>query len=363
MYDARIEECFVKYPCGQGSLTKGILKEWCWQDVCRVLSAVVCASLDSSQNFHQTRFTSEGDQPTMAVAATVHNTLGVLYDSIVITSILYGVGCLQAWYYYQRHSKNDYLAIRLLVAFVLICDTVQQALLCVAVYEYAVTNHNDPLAMTRMEGTIMIELYFGGALAFAVQQFYCWRIFGLSRNYFVAGFVSALSIASLVLIYVYTSITLNYASLGELVQQSTLCTILNTFGAVTDIAITVCMIWYLQKSKTEFKRTKDLLNRLIVFTFNTGIPTSVCAIADVITLNTLSNTFIYMSFYLIMDRLYTNSLFVTLNARSFIRKSVGSSNTNSAYDHESFSLSQIRVRTGTAQVSRIEREEDIFDGP
>ncbi len=55
---------------------------------------------------------------------------------------------LKAWYYYQRHSKNDYLAIRLLVssllatancvpyglhtqvAFVLICDTVQQALLC-----------------------------------------------------------------------------------------------------------------------------------------------------------------------------------------------------------------------------------------
>ncbi|KIY61913.1 hypothetical protein CYLTODRAFT_447483 [Cylindrobasidium torrendii FP15055 ss-10] len=295
----------------------------------------------------------------MTVGFSIHSTLGALFVSCCVGNALYGAGCIQAWYYYQKHSRGDYLAIKLLVAFVLICDTVQQALICEAVYTYAVTLHDDPLAMTKMVNTVMIELFFGGALAFVIQQFYCWRIWQLSRNVVVSGFVSLISLASLALIYAYTGLTVSYDSLGELIQQRTFANVLNAFNAVTDILITVAMIYYLQSAKTAFRGTRDMLNRLTIFTFNTGIPTSLFAILDLITLNTMPDTFIYMSFYLVMDRLYTNSILVTLNSRSSIRRtgaqagglnvdtgvSGGSSSDNTMRPHvptESFGLAQFR---------------------
>ncbi|KAJ3806778.1 hypothetical protein F5876DRAFT_68670 [Lentinula aff. lateritia] len=57
-------------------------------------------------------------------------------------------------------------------------------------------------------------------------------------------------------------IKLNYAQNVSIVT--------NVLGIVSDFAITFLMIFLLQKSKTGFKNTTDVLNRLIVFTFNTG---------------------------------------------------------------------------------------------
>jgi hypothetical protein len=61
------------------------------------------------------------------------------------------VGMLQAWFYFREFSKRDNWAIKGTVSFVLICDSVQMALLAAAVYVYAVTWHDDPMAMLKME--------------------------------------------------------------------------------------------------------------------------------------------------------------------------------------------------------------------
>ncbi|KAJ3987981.1 hypothetical protein F5890DRAFT_623292 [Lentinula detonsa] len=80
------------------------------------------------------------------------------------------------------------------------------------------------------------------------------------------------------------------------------------------------MIWLLQRSKTGFKNTTDVLNRLIVFTFNTGVP----------------GTFIYIFVYVSMGRFYTNCLLVTLNSRDYIRQGLSS---NGASTSENYAMS------------------------
>lgn len=75
----------------------------------------------------------------------------------------------------------------------------------------------------------------------------------------------------------------------------------NSLSAAADILISVSMVFLLQKSKTGYKKTTDVINRLvsfviirgaevlelkitqILFTFNAGLPTSVCALVAVIT--------------------------------------------------------------------------------
>ncbi|KAF7340548.1 hypothetical protein MSAN_02126300 [Mycena sanguinolenta] len=143
----------------------------------------------------------------MAVPATIDNTLGALYITVVITSLLFGVGIIQSWIYFQEKRKEDHWFLVLFVACVNVMDIVQQSLICHAVYRYAVTGHDDPTAMLKMQKTIMIELYFGGVIALLVQQLYCWRIWKLSKNWMIGMLVALPSAAYFVLTYVYTALT------------------------------------------------------------------------------------------------------------------------------------------------------------
>lgn len=75
-----------------------------------------------------------------------------------------------------------------------------------------------------------------------------------------------------------------------------------------------------------------MINKLMLFTVNTGILTSVCAIASLIILSSLSKlgflhpwkitvigqAFLYIAFFFCLGRLYTNLLPATLSAHKMI---------------------------------------------
>ncbi|KAK1224277.1 hypothetical protein PQX77_012816 [Marasmius sp. AFHP31] len=338
----------------------------------------------------------------MGPAPTIHNTLGLLFNVAIITAALWGAGSLQGWMYFRKYSKRDPIGTRLLIAFIMVADTVQEAMICEAVYQYAVTMHDDPLAMTHMVKTILIELFFAGAIGFAVQQFYCYRIYRLSNNNFwLAGTVVCNSPTSIhekrphiripfpsepvptfsertfhvALIFGYTIVTLGYANLGDLIRQSDWATALNVMSAATDLAITFAMIGCLHGKKTGFKKSTDMINRMIIFTFNTGILTSLFSVADVIAVShrsVLSEGVHSPAYELDLSvkaehhaanihlhgffpdtgslklgswilAVYTNSILVTLNSREYIK---GGTSVQSYSDHETISLGRFATQSG-----------------
>lgn len=227
---------------------------------------------------------------------------------------------LQGWFYFRKYNKTDHWGLRALVGFVLLCDTVQEALICMAVYRYTVTNYGSFEGLLSIIKPLWIEMFFGAALVFAVQTFYCWRIFVLSHNYIISGVGWLFSLTAIVLIYIFTVQTLEDASAQNMVNQQKLAVAWNSVNAIADVYITIAMIYCLKTCKTtDFQKTTDMINRMIIFTFNTGIPTSLCAILGLAFVNTFSSPFVYLMMYLIMDRFYTNCLLVSLNSRKYIR--------------------------------------------
>ncbi|KAJ3732399.1 hypothetical protein DFJ43DRAFT_1073724 [Lentinula guzmanii] len=305
----------------------------------------------------------------MAVPININTTLGFLSHAVVLCCILYGAGCMQAWFYYRKYSRRDSWAIQVLVAAVVICDTCQIGFLYAAVYNYTVTNQGNPLALAKIDKNLIIELLFSGMIAFLVQHFYCHRIYALSKSRLLAGLVSLTSLGSLVTLYYFIGVVLSqYTELAQLAlldvrwrfpshfvkltQLQNISVVTNVLGIVSDLAITFLMIYLLQRSKTGFKNTTDVLNRLIVFTFNTGwsiqsflfikpekrlgIPTSLCSIVTLILLEGVPGTFIYIFVYVSMGRFYTNCLLVTLNSRDYIRQGLSS---NGASTSENYAMS------------------------
>jgi hypothetical protein len=129
-----------------------------------------------------------------------------------------------------------------------------------------------------------------------------------------------MSFASAVTIAYFGGVALTqYTTLAQLALQNNISVATCVLGAATDLSITIILIIILRQSKSNFRKTTDMLNRMVIFSFNTGIPTSICSILTVVLIEGAPGTFVYIFCYVLMGRFYTNCLLVTLNSRDYIR--------------------------------------------
>ncbi|ESK83267.1 hypothetical protein Moror_15066 [Moniliophthora roreri MCA 2997] len=71
--------------------------------------------------------------------------LGALLVATVISSCLYGVACLQTWYYFQNY--HDQFLVRGIVLALLVLETIHAILAIHAVYYYLILNFGNLLAL------------------------------------------------------------------------------------------------------------------------------------------------------------------------------------------------------------------------
>ena len=81
---------------------------------------------------------------------------------------------------------------------------------------------------------------------------------------------------------------------------------IGVLGAVADVSIAAVLIFFLQRSRTGFKKSETIINRLIIYSVNTGLLTGLVAIVSVIMVCSL--VFLNGSSLLIMDLIGGHSI-------------------------------------------------------
>ncbi|KAJ7160382.1 hypothetical protein C8R46DRAFT_1286143 [Mycena filopes] len=301
--------------------------------------------------------------------ATLDNTIGLIFQATVISAALYGAGCLQAWFYFRTYLKRDSCWVKFLVTFVVVCDTCQQAILTASTYSYLITNFANPAILNHVArqdaffSTFVIQIYFSDFIALAVQLFYCYRVYRVSNGSWLAsGCLAVFSVGTFAILFVYSTKALKMSTYTELITLKTLSMSGNIAATVTDALISAFLIFYLYISKTGYEGTDDLINRLIAFTFNTGLPPTICALLGCISINAWPDTYIYIFWGLLQSRCYTNTLLVSLNTRDYIRAISGPGSiqeihlTTQSPRHLSHRESTIAIRIDTT--SSVQRDLD-----
>jgi len=120
----------------------------------------------------------------------VHNTMGAAYVGVVCAGMLYGVSCVQTWYYFFKY-RQDVWYIKALVASVFAFDTVHQILISHTVYYYLISNYDKPVVLADMVWSILLEVLFNGFIGLLVQGFLALRVWRLSGNNVPLTFVVA----------------------------------------------------------------------------------------------------------------------------------------------------------------------------
>ncbi|PPQ76373.1 hypothetical protein CVT26_010197 [Gymnopilus dilepis] len=256
-------------------------------------------------------------------------TFGVAYIAVVISAMLYGVTCLQTFIYFIN-SRTDPIWTKLLVLTTLLIDTLHEAFLLYAGYYYFIQNYFNPIALESgmwcVQSSIIAHMFVNGVAAFLVESFMIWRLHFLSnRNYFLTVPAMILVLAHLGVdfawpIQAFIGPNLSFERIKSLTPTAVSGFVI---GSVTDVYITGSLAYYLWSSRTGFKKSNDMIYRLIQYIITTGLLTTVDNIISLAVYVARPENFYYMFFSFILAKLYINSLLATLNSRQSIRETGG----------------------------------------
>ncbi|KAG2049335.1 hypothetical protein BDR06DRAFT_999276 [Suillus hirtellus] len=209
-----------------------------------------------------------------------------------------------------------------------------------------------------------------GITSATIQCFYAWRLYILSKS-----LVLVITIAAIALVQgsaamaegIQIFISQNVPGTQDDTFKTTAVCVLTMLGgyiltrpqvwlggtALCDIIICCAMFYFLSKSRTGFRATDSLLNKLIRITIETGMLTAIIAIIELTLFLTFKHNFYHVVPAFMLSKLYSNSFLVLLNSR----KSTSKQSTTSDTFHSlpEFSASREANRTGAMKVDLAHR--------
>ncbi|KAF8896743.1 hypothetical protein CPB84DRAFT_1781731 [Gymnopilus junonius] len=261
--------------------------------------------------------------------SSVGSLLGAAYWGLLTATVLYGMTSVQAFIYFCN-SKGDTLLVKSMVMFLWLLDTLHFVFIAQSLYFYVIDNFGDYGALEFLTWTILASIYVTNISDLVARWFFARRIylFCRERNLKIVGraLVTAIIILSLLVFgcgYGFASrgfILKTYQRLNKI--SPLLYTSLGTAViADTTIAVSLCILLFQSRIGFESNKMDSVLVVLMVFSINTGLLTSLCAIACFVTYTIWPQRLIYIGVYFTLSKLYVNALLASLNTRNRLRRS------------------------------------------
>ncbi|KAI6042601.1 hypothetical protein EDC04DRAFT_2891966 [Pisolithus marmoratus] len=285
-------------------------------------------------------------------------TLGTLLIGIFFNTYLYGLVTYQ-FAAYCRRCFNDPLHIksvlifsiplsfnvrsvyrRSMVWFLFILDTFHSGSLIYMAWSYTVTNYDNPAALLVAEWPYTFTPIGTAGAALVTHLFLGYRIWRMSRSNILFAVVIVLAIPSFGFGMACGIEAWIIQVLSELPELNNLVIAWLGMQVSIDVFITVTLTIIFLRSKTGYRKTDTVLNRLIRGAIQTGLFAGIFSVSVLISFLVVPTMDLYAMFAIPISRIYTNTLFDTLLAREQIKSQlVGTYEINSVWDDINWSRS------------------------
>ncbi|KAH8813582.1 hypothetical protein DL96DRAFT_524698 [Flagelloscypha sp. PMI_526] len=196
-------------------------------------------------------------------------------------SILFGVLTVQ-YYLYHISFPKDSSWIKCLALLIWLFELGHQISISHSAYVIMITNYGSPRALLSCPKSIHSLSIFACAVSFTVRGFYIYRLWKFHRSWVLVIFLSLLSCASTGL-YIYSRFIISSGVLS----------------ACADVSVTFCM--------------------LILWSLESGLFPTIFIIGMAVSSGISKDSFIWIAFWLVTCRAYSNSFFAVLNGRVLLR--------------------------------------------
>ncbi|KAI0042900.1 hypothetical protein FA95DRAFT_1682238 [Auriscalpium vulgare] len=274
-------------------------------------------------------------------------TIGVEYLSVVLSSILYGVTCIQTFHYFRSaRARSDVWWIKPMVLALLTFDTIHEAFVIHVPYHYLVTHYGEPEVLLENVWSMPFTIGVTAAITFITNSFFVYRIWKLGSNASVSlfCFVGAVSESAGILTYCFKFyLKKNLLDAEESLKTTGLVVI--SVAVAANLVISATMIFYLNASRTGLRRSDSVITKLIVLVISTGTSTTVAYIADLIAYIAAPDLLYVLLFKFMIAKLSVNSTLTSLNLREHINNMLMDNSANSIH------LSKIGDDSSSAPIS------------
>ncbi|KAL1682349.1 hypothetical protein EV122DRAFT_259627 [Schizophyllum commune] len=213
---------------------------------------------------------------------------GPMLIGTFLNILLYGISITQTYLYWNGYKRKDPLVIRLFVIFLFVADTAHTAFTMAYMYICLVNHYGELGDVSLFCFLLTFPLY---ALVFE----------SLTRLTPVCGIATAIACGFV-------------PAFAQFQKFKVVVIIWLAASSLSDILITGSLVNHLRSHKTGFRTTDTHVDRIIRLTVQTGLITSLWALADML-LYLLDPAGWHLMLNFALSKLYTNSLMSSLNSR------------------------------------------------
>ncbi|KAJ7052236.1 hypothetical protein C8F01DRAFT_1376124 [Mycena amicta] len=250
-----------------------------------------------------------------------NSTLGAMLIGTLVGAVLFGVATMQTYVYWTRFP-DDHCAIKATVCFIWLAEAINVGLISHTLYTFLVLDYGHPeRLLQRPPRSIIGYAFMTPIIAVTVQVFFSYRIYVLSKSRIIPFLAYMLSFVRFAFGTALLAVSLGVSSVNEFVTKwHWLGLTLWSLSAAEDVLITATLVYLLmQQRRGVHKSTTAFLNKIIMWTVETGLLTCSCSLVTVFLFHTMPSNFIWLSFSIIEARMFSNSLLASLNSRSILR--------------------------------------------
>ncbi|KAJ6474502.1 hypothetical protein C8R47DRAFT_710783 [Mycena vitilis] len=244
----------------------------------------------------------------IAVGVDTPLILGVMEIGVFLSLVMFGVIALQGYVYF-RNCHSDQAGMKLLVGSVLIFELCHSIASCHAIYYFTVILAGVP-EFEKPANSYSVSLLpvFETLITALVQGFFAYRIRLLSGRICFSLICWALCLK-------LCPLCRRDGSSGRGLPRHSLGAGLFPSPGHVRLADHLLIRQLYTPSPYNLPRSDQLIHRLIVWTIQTGLITSLTSVAVVIAFQIMKRNFIWLALYTFLAKLYSNSLLVSLNSR------------------------------------------------
>ncbi|KAF5348203.1 hypothetical protein D9758_014648 [Tetrapyrgos nigripes] len=248
-------------------------------------------------------------------------TLGPLVVCFTISTLLYGVATVQTYWYFKQFS-GEHKLLNAAIMFIWLNELAHQVCISCTIYQLTVANFGNPKFLEIIPLPLILSVFFLALGAGTAQSILIYRLWKINKKLVITAVIVALAILRLIATFV-AGIKLSFTpNLQQFIGKNRwLLIMLWVTVAVLDTSVTTCVIHSLIKRRQNaIKRTTELVDKIIFWTVETSLITSTVAITTVIVFAAAPDTAIWLGLFLILPRLYSNSILASLNQRGVLRE-------------------------------------------
>ncbi|KAG2073540.1 hypothetical protein BDR04DRAFT_1094450 [Suillus decipiens] len=251
----------------------------------------------------------------------VYVMIGPVVVGALVNACLFGGLVIQTYIYYANFP-NDHRVMRLTVAAILASQVAHVICVSATLWKAAVSGYGNPLTLLVFPLGADAAILFTAITGALVESSFAFRLWKLSKTLIlpIISLVLCLLAQSIALVMTVKAFTMTSLVTFE-IDEDRLITLSLTSRLVCELTLTLSMVWYLrkQKSSTRFARTTTIIDRLVLWTLETGFLTSLVVVFVMSFFLAMKQNYIWVGIYANLATVNANSLLASLNGRLILR--------------------------------------------